>query len=75
MSPHDQATVSTLLQAGDLQHEDKVQPCSEVPDDEVVVVDIVQVLVLGTCFLYSRYIRRALPNFYYLGFLNELLGV
>ena len=44
MSPHDQNTVSTVLPAGDLQHEDKVQPCSELQDDEVVVVDIVQVL-------------------------------
>ena len=48
MSPHDQDTVSSLLPAGEDQHEDKVQlyteDSGEACDEEVVVLDIVQVL-------------------------------
>ena len=58
MSPHDQTTVSSLLQAGEHQLEDKVEAfnkgCGDANDEEVVVLDIVQVLLMANIAFLPR---------------------
>ena len=64
MSPNNQSTVSSLLPAGKYQQEDKIQPSlkddGEASDEEIVVLDIVQVLALGSWYfcLKTMFIKR-----------------